>query len=90
MNSWEQIILRMPCDQKRRFELDIMRLVEMHKHQISAGTASPGIREGIHDLEEMLDFLESLKRIDESDMISENPAELGELLSRFGVMEVVA
>lgn len=93
MNSWEPIILRMTCDQKKRFELDIRRLIDQYEARVMSMTEDSGEREEIRAevqaLNGMLEFLESLKRIDESDMISEYPAELNELLTSFGVMEVL-
>lgn len=92
MNSWEPIILRMTYDQRKRFELDIRRLVDQYEARMMSMTEDSGEREEIlaevRELNGMLEFLESLKRIDESDMISECPAELNELLTSFGVMEV--
>lgn len=92
MNSWEPIILRMTYDQRKRFELDIRRLIDQYEARMRSMTEDSGEREEIlaevRELNGMLEFLESLKRIDESDMISEYPAELNELLTSFGVMEV--
>ena len=92
MNSWEPIILRMTYDQRKRFELDIRRLIDQYEARMRSMTEDSGEREEIRAevraLNGMLEFLESLKRIDESDMISEYPAELNELLTSFGVMEV--
>lgn len=92
MNSWEPIILRMPYDRRRRFELDVRMLIDKYEARMRSMTEDSGerkeIRTEVRALNEMLEFLESIKRIDESDMISEYPAELNELLTSFGVMEV--
>ena len=92
MNSWEPIILRMTYDHRERFELDIRRLIGQYEARMRSMTEDSGerkeIRTEVRALNGMLEFLESLKRIDESDMTSEYPAELNELLTSFGVMEV--